>query len=55
MSEETAPDAGVPEPDDAPKSLMEQMEEMMAALNADLSRLDADLQSAVSEEPPPAS
>ncbi|MFF4580694.1 hypothetical protein ACFY15_20245 [Streptomyces sp. NPDC001373] len=27
-----------------PKSLLQQMEELMAALNADLSRLDADLQ-----------
>ncbi|MEU5535458.1 hypothetical protein [Streptomyces sp. NPDC020362] len=29
-----------------PKGLLEQMEELMAALNADLSALDADLQSA---------
>lgn len=29
----------------APKGLLQQMEELMAALNADLSRLDADLQS----------
>ncbi|MFD3543034.1 hypothetical protein ACFWUQ_26555 [Streptomyces sp. NPDC058662] len=29
----------------APKGLLRQMEELMAALNADLSRLDADLQS----------
>jgi hypothetical protein len=28
-----------------PKGLLEQMEELMAALNADLSALDADLQS----------
>ncbi|QES57172.1 hypothetical protein DEJ51_25770 [Streptomyces venezuelae] len=28
----------------APKGLLQQMEELMAALNADLSRLDADLQ-----------
>ncbi|MGC0329022.1 hypothetical protein RKD23_002012 [Streptomyces sp. SAI-170] len=33
MSEETAP-----------KGLLQQMEELMAALNADLSALDADLQ-----------
>ncbi|MEV0979568.1 hypothetical protein [Streptomyces sp. NPDC049915] len=29
-----------------PKRLLQQMEELMAALNADLSALDADLQSA---------
>ncbi|MFD9335547.1 hypothetical protein ACFWBF_14250 [Streptomyces sp. NPDC060028] len=29
----------------APKGLLQQMEELMAALNADLSQLDADLQS----------
>ena len=29
-----------------PKGLLQQMEELMAALNADLSALDADLQSA---------
>ncbi|MGW0389876.1 hypothetical protein ACWDYJ_03045 [Streptomyces sp. NPDC003042] len=28
----------------APKGLLQQMEELMAALNADLSQLDADLQ-----------
>ncbi|MBP2347118.1 MULTISPECIES: hypothetical protein [Streptomyces] len=31
--------------DGAPKGLLQQMEELMAALNADLSQLDADLQS----------
>ncbi|MER5731971.1 hypothetical protein ABT084_27185 [Streptomyces sp. NPDC002138] len=31
----------------APKGLLQQMEELMAALNADLSDLDADLQSSV--------
>ncbi|MFE0810747.1 hypothetical protein ACFW4M_19220 [Streptomyces sp. NPDC058794] len=44
MSEET-----VPQQDGAdarPKGLLQQMEELMAALNADLSALDADLQSA---------
>ncbi|MFG3259991.1 hypothetical protein [Streptomyces sp. NPDC048172] len=40
MSQEAAPEPG------APKGLLEQMEEMMAALTADLSQLDADLQSA---------
>ncbi|WP_217211529.1 hypothetical protein [Streptomyces sp. AC550_RSS872] len=43
MSEELAPQhttgAG------QPKGLLQQMEELMAALNADLSALDADLQS----------
>ncbi|MFJ3858271.1 hypothetical protein ACIPRL_18745 [Streptomyces sp. NPDC090085] len=29
----------------APKGLLQQMEELMAALNADLSQLDADIQS----------
>ncbi|MFE0601100.1 hypothetical protein ACFW2T_01655 [Streptomyces sp. NPDC058892] len=29
----------------APRGLLQQMEELMAALNADLSQLDADLQS----------
>ncbi|MCX3061959.1 hypothetical protein [Streptomyces beihaiensis] len=36
--ESTAPEQG------APKGLLQQMEELMAALNADLSQLDADLQ-----------
>ncbi|MFE2165811.1 hypothetical protein ACFXB3_12180 [Streptomyces sp. NPDC059447] len=35
----------------APKGLLQQMEEMMAALNADLSRLDADLQSSTERAP----
>ncbi|MGA4839057.1 hypothetical protein [Streptomyces sp. G45] len=42
----------------APKGLLQQMEELMAALNADLTQLDADLQqsaggrgAAVAEEP----
>ncbi|WP_078628570.1 hypothetical protein [Streptomyces sp. NRRL F-2664] len=42
----------------APKGLLQQMEELMAALNADLSQLDADLQSSAvrtadSERPSP--
>ncbi|WP_199807008.1 MULTISPECIES: hypothetical protein [unclassified Streptomyces] len=43
MSEET-----VPQQDGTgqPKGLLQQMEELMAALNADLSALDADLQAA---------
>ncbi|MGZ3102076.1 hypothetical protein [Streptomyces sp. H72] len=35
-----------------PKRLLQQMEELMAALNADLSALDADLQSAGDPERP---
>ncbi|MER7759071.1 hypothetical protein [Streptomyces sp. NPDC097619] len=34
-----------PAPSGQPKGLLQQMEELMAALNADLSQLDADLQS----------
>ncbi|MEU0741600.1 hypothetical protein [Streptomyces sp. NPDC006134] len=44
MSEETVPQQGGAAA--RPKGLLEQMEELMAALNADLSALDADLQSA---------
>ncbi|GAA0410693.1 hypothetical protein [Streptomyces luteireticuli] len=36
----------------APKGLLQQMEELMAALNADLTQLDADLQSSA-ERPSP--
>ncbi|MGW6978093.1 hypothetical protein ACWGE1_01395 [Streptomyces sp. NPDC054932] len=35
----------------APKGLLHQMEELMAALNADLSRLDADLQASTDRTP----
>lgn len=35
----------------APKGLLQQMEELMAALNADLSQLDADLQSSADRTP----
>ncbi|WP_192583300.1 hypothetical protein [Streptomyces albicerus] len=39
-------------PSSQPKGLLQQMEELMAALNADLSQLDADLQqSAVHPSP----
>ncbi|WP_327361381.1 MULTISPECIES: hypothetical protein [unclassified Streptomyces] len=40
----------------APKGLLQQMEELIAALNADLSQLDADLQSSTDRTPgtPPA-
>lgn len=43
LSEETVPQQGGGSAQ--PKGLLEQMEELMAALNADLSALDADLQS----------
>ncbi|MFD4879273.1 hypothetical protein ACFWOB_38785 [Streptomyces sp. NPDC058420] len=42
MSEEAVPQQGGPA---QPKGLLQQMEELMASLNADLSALDADLQS----------
>ncbi|BCL23589.1 hypothetical protein ACPCBX_27590 [Streptomyces tuirus] len=43
MSEESVPQqSGTGQP----KGLLQQMEELMAALNADLSALDADLQAA---------
>ncbi|OII66777.1 hypothetical protein [Streptomyces sp. CC77] len=52
MSQEAVPEQAVSAPDmsqqqgaGAPKGLLQQMEELMAALTADLSRLDADLQS----------
>jgi len=43
LSEEVVPQQAGPA---QPKGLLQQMEELMAALNADLSALDADLQSA---------
>ncbi|MFI9748455.1 hypothetical protein [Streptomyces collinus] len=47
MSEETVPQqVGSGQP----KGLLQQMEELMAALNADLSALDADLQAAGDSE-----
>lgn len=42
MSEEAVPQQRGPA---QPKGLLQQMEELMAALNADLSALDTDLQS----------
>ncbi|MEU1406447.1 hypothetical protein ABZ471_29485 [Streptomyces sp. NPDC005728] len=44
MSEESVPPQGGSA--GQPKGLLEQMEELMAALNADLSALDAEFQSA---------
>ncbi|WP_246259235.1 hypothetical protein [Streptomyces typhae] len=35
----------------APRGLLQQMEELMAALNADLTRLDADLQQSALQQP----
>lgn len=69
MSQEAAPDRAMPEhplqqtasqsvPEQksggAPKGLLQQMEELMAALNADLNQLDADLQSSADRTAPPA-
>ncbi|RSS60413.1 hypothetical protein [Streptomyces sp. WAC06614] len=58
MSQESVPEhiglePAVPAQSGAPKGLLQQMEELMAALNADLSQLDADLQSSSSAAPSP--
>ncbi|MFJ3766999.1 hypothetical protein ACIPQJ_19300 [Streptomyces sp. NPDC090082] len=64
MSQEAAPERAVPEqpvprsvPEQkgagSPKGLLQQMEELMAALSADLSQLDADLQSTPDHHTPP--
>ncbi|MGW7067853.1 hypothetical protein ACWGII_02015 [Streptomyces sp. NPDC054855] len=42
--QEAAREPSVPEQHGPPQGLLQQMEELMAALNADLTRLDADLQ-----------
>ncbi|MFD8013702.1 hypothetical protein [Streptomyces sp. NPDC058955] len=67
MSQEAASEQALPEQQmpqsvpgqqapGAPKGLLQQMEELMAALSADLSQLDADLQSSVDRhEPEPSS
>ncbi|MEB8343104.1 hypothetical protein [Streptomyces endophyticus] len=57
MSQEAVPDEAVhdtspPEQEGAPKGLLQQMEELMAALNADLTQLDADLQQPPRTSPP---
>ncbi|MFF4497729.1 hypothetical protein [Streptomyces sp. NPDC001546] len=44
----------VPAQGGAPKDLLQQMEELMAALNADLSQLDADLQHSADRTSPAA-
>ncbi|MFJ5547399.1 hypothetical protein [Streptomyces sp. NPDC093225] len=46
-------DKAVPAQSGAPKGLLQQMEELMAALNADLSQLDADLQTSAERRPEP--
>lgn len=60
MSQEAVPEQAVPqgaagqsvpEQQGAPKGLLQQMEELMAALTADLSQLDADLQSSADRVP----
>lgn len=48
LSEESVPQQGGPT--GRPKGLLQQMEELMAALNADLSALDEDLQRAPKAE-----
>ncbi|MGW1196390.1 hypothetical protein ACWD4B_11135 [Streptomyces sp. NPDC002536] len=57
MTQGAVPDEAVPSEaaspqQDAPKGLLQQMEELMAALNANLSQLDADLQSSAQRFPP---
>ncbi|WP_190135898.1 hypothetical protein [Streptomyces longispororuber] len=47
------PEESLPGPRGASKGLLQQMEELMAALNADLSRLDADLQRPPTDAPGP--
>ncbi|CAL9568613.1 hypothetical protein SUDANB120_04800 [Streptomyces sp. enrichment culture] len=58
MSHESAPEQPGrddmprdPAPADPPKGVLQQMEDLMAALNADLSRLDAELQSPTDRNP----
>ncbi|MEU9233121.1 hypothetical protein [Streptomyces subrutilus] len=49
--EEALQESAVAAAGGAPKGLLQQMEELMAALNADLSQLDADLQSSADRAP----
>ncbi|MFJ2823892.1 hypothetical protein ACIO7M_22665 [Streptomyces toxytricini] len=58
MSHESAPEhtgqddmRRDPAPADPPKNLLQQMEDLMAALNADLSQLDAELQAPTDRNP----
>ncbi|WP_331447515.1 hypothetical protein [Streptomyces xanthochromogenes] len=60
MSQEAVPEQTVPQQsapqsaagrEGAPKGLLQQMEELMAALSADLTQLDADLQSTAERTP----
>ncbi|MFF3314031.1 hypothetical protein ACFYV5_00765 [Streptomyces sp. NPDC003035] len=52
--QQSVPEQSVPEQKraGAPKGLLQQMEELMAALTADLSQLDADLQSSADRHEP---
>ncbi|MFZ3560418.1 MULTISPECIES: hypothetical protein [unclassified Streptomyces] len=52
VPDEAVPDTSAPEQEGAPKGLLQQMEELMAALNADLTQLDADLQQPPRTSPP---
>ncbi|KAB7844092.1 hypothetical protein FRZ00_16260 [Streptomyces mobaraensis] len=52
MPAEAVPQQAASPRQDPPKGLLQQMEELMAALNADLSRLDADLQSSTARPAP---
>ncbi|MFZ3567583.1 hypothetical protein ACOKM5_11540 [Streptomyces sp. BH097] len=52
VPDEAVPDTSPPEQEGAPKGLLQQMEELMAALNADLTQLDADLQQPPRTSPP---
>lgn len=47
--QEAARETSVPEQQGPPKGLLQQMEELMAALNADLTQLDADLQQSTTD------
>ncbi|WMX44532.1 hypothetical protein [Streptomyces roseicoloratus] len=51
MSQEAAQEQPVQPSGGAPKGLLQQMEELMAALTADLSQLDAELQSSTPSRP----
>ncbi|WP_202502144.1 hypothetical protein [Streptomyces sp. SID5785] len=50
----TGETVSAPQQQGAPKGLLQQMEELMAALNADLSQLDSDLKESSGGAPLPA-
>ncbi|MGW6141529.1 hypothetical protein [Streptomyces sp. NPDC055140] len=54
MSEQVVHEPAVLDQMGAPKGLIQQMEELMAALNADLSQLDTDLQQSTGLDTPSA-